>query len=38
MLVPYNPLDKDKGKNVEEPKEKTRKLPYSKDETVTTQG
>ncbi|VDH90326.1 Hypothetical predicted protein [Mytilus galloprovincialis] len=37
MLVPYNPLDKDKGKNEEEPKEKTRKLPYSKDETVTTQ-
>ncbi|XP_071127902.1 uncharacterized protein [Mytilus edulis] len=37
MLVPYNPLDKDQGKNIEEPKEKTRKLPYSKDETVTTQ-
>ena len=36
MLAPYNPLDK--STTAEEPREKTRKYPYSKEQVVTTNG
>lgn len=36
MLAPYNPLDK--STIAEEPREKTRKYPYSKEQVVTTNG
>lgn len=36
MLAPYNPLDK--STTVEEPREKTRKYPYSKEQVVSTNG